>query len=428
MCHFNGPSAPRKSATLTPAEGLAFMRSIPRCLLWFSSSGEFFMDPNALVHVRNAIDLGHQPAILSNGQSFTPELMDELLRIGVRFIRFSVDAYDPDTYRKIRRRGELSKIVNACRYLRARKRDYPTLRVEITNTLFRNTFPAQERFIAFWTGMADAVNFNAEYYNTFHFRNTFMDPGERVDCHLQIYLLPTGQMAPCCAVMVHQHTHQLDWLPHIRDTEPAVALDVFQEMYDTPSSPLANLCKGCEWWILWKKDAAGNSPYCRIVEIDDGTGGWPPADELAESAGYLELNLLGLCNGASLNKDGLTTPVGQWWYAALLPLPPRAAEAEPLFIRLEGDIDQGAIGVALVNADGTALVGPEIVRYAASQPATFHLTAWAGSEARSIVIRNVSSKGRSTFQVRDLHAYRLKRAPDPDLISLETGPPSRAGL
>ena len=148
------------------------------------------MDPNALVHLRNAVALGHQPAILTNGQSFTPELIDELLRIGVRWIHFSVDAYDAETYRKIRRGGELSKIVDACRYLRTRRRDYPRLRVEVNNVLFHKTFPDQQRFIAFWTGLVDAVNFNAEYYGTFHFRNTFFDPGERVDCHLQIYLLP----------------------------------------------------------------------------------------------------------------------------------------------------------------------------------------------------------------------------------------------
>jgi hypothetical protein len=115
-----------------------------------------------------------------------------------------VDAYDPETYRKIRRGGELSKITDACRYLRARKRDYPDLRVEVNNVLFRKIFQDQERFVAFWQGLVDAVNFNAEYYDTFHFRNTFIDPGKRVDCHLQLYLLPTGQMAPC-ARQVSKH-------------------------------------------------------------------------------------------------------------------------------------------------------------------------------------------------------------------------------
>lgn len=59
MCHFNGPLAPRKSATITPEQAMLFMRFIPKGLLWFAATGEFFMDPNALVHLRNAVALGH---------------------------------------------------------------------------------------------------------------------------------------------------------------------------------------------------------------------------------------------------------------------------------------------------------------------------------------------------------------------------------
>jgi len=420
MCHFNGPLAPRKSATITPEEAVAFMRAIPEGLLWFAATGEFFMDPNALVHLRNAVALGHQPAILSNGQSFNPDLIDELLRIGVRMIRFSVDAYDPATYRKIRRGGELSKITDACRYLRTRKRDYPDLRVEVNNVLFHKTFHEQDRFIAFWTGLVDAVNFNAEYYDTFRFRNTFFDPGERVDCHLQLYLLPTGQMAPCCAMMVHQHTHNLDWLPHIRDTEPAAALDILQKMYDNPASQLASLCRDCEWWILWKRDAAGNSPYFKAVQIDTGDGGWPPAVELAEMEAYLTPNRLSVCTGAVLKGATLTTPAGQWWYAALLPLPPAASQSQPLFIRLDADVEDGAVGMALVEADGSTFSGSEVVRRATSQTVTFHLTAHTGSGARSIVIRNVSPDGPSTLRLRGIQAYRLRSAADPDLISIQS--------
>jgi hypothetical protein len=37
------------------------------------------------------------------------------------------------------------------------------------------------------------------------------------------------------------------------------------------------------------------------------------------------------------------------------------------------------------------------------------------------VIRNVSAAGRSTVRLQALHAYRLKRAPDPNLVSIEAG-------
>lgn len=419
MCHFNGPLAPRKSATISPEEAAAFMRDTPKGLLWFAATGEFFMDPNALTHLRNAVALGHKPAILTNGQSLTPALIDELLTIGVRMIRFSVDAYDPETYRKIRRGGELSKIVDACRYLHARKREYPDLRVEVNNVLFHKTFGDQDRFVAFWRGLVDAVNFNAEYYDTFRFRNTFFDRGERVDCHLQLYLLPTGQMAPCCAVTVHQHTHNLDWLPHIRDTQPSVAMEKLQAMYNDPRSPLAALCRDCEWWILWKKDQTGNSPYFKTVEIDSGAAIWPDAGELREVAGELKLNRMVLSNGAFLDGKHLVTPPAQWWYAATLQLPAATCELEPLFIRLEAEIERGAIGVALAQDDGSAFVGREVVgRASFSQPVTFHLMAQTGSAAHSLIIRNVSAEGPSRMRLRSSHTYRLRPASSSNLVSI----------
>ena len=419
MCPFNGPLAPRKSAAITPEEGLAFMRSIPRGVLWFAATGEFFMDPNALLHLRNAVALGHQPAVLTNGQSLNPDLIDELLRIGVRQIRFSVDAYDPETYRKIRHGGELSRIVDACRYLHSRKREHPDLRVEVNNVLFHNTFPHQERFLAFWRGLVDAVNFNAEYYDTFHFRNLFFDPGERVDCHLQLYLLPSGHMTPCCALMVHQHTRDLDWLPHIRETEPAAALDIFQKMYDDPSSPMAEICRQCDWWILWKRDAAGNSPYFKTVQIDDGKSAWPPEQELVEDPSCLSIGHLRLCNAASREGPMITTPAGQWWYAALLPLPPETAESAPLFIRVQVEVHRGALGIALLQADGSTFTTPEVVSRSSPETTALHLTAAAGSAARSIVFRNVSPDGPSSFSLRSVNTYRLQSAPEPSLVSIQ---------
>jgi hypothetical protein len=422
MCHFNGPLAPRKSATLAPDEALAFMTAIPKGRLWFAATGEFLMDPNALVHLRNAVECGHEPCILSNGQLFTKELIDEILTIGVRMIRFSVDAYDPETYRKIRRGGELAKIVSACHYLRSRKKDYPELRVEVNNVLFRKTFGEQDRFVAFWRGLVDAVNFNAEYYNTFQFRNLFFDPGERVDCHLQLYLLPTGQMAPCCAVMVHQHTHNLDWLPHIRDTQPQAALDRFQQMYDDPSSPLANLCKNCQWWVLWKRDERGNSPYFKTVEIDCGSATWPSENQLSESRDLLKVRDLIICEGSSHNRNSaeLMTPALQWWYAAMLRLPDRATDHEPLFIRVEAQVENGAIGIGLVEADLSTYCGREIVRTTSAGATTFDFDASIHSRAHWLVIRNLTGSGRSSMRLSAIRAYRLKRPVDACLVSIET--------
>lgn len=273
MCHFNGPWAPRKQGVLTVDEVKTYLEQIPRGPVWFAGTGEFFMDPNALTHLRNAVALGHQPCILTNGLLLTPALMDEILDLGVRSFHISVDEIAPEKYRKIRIGGDLQIILDSCAYLRARKTKYPDLHVGINVTLFRKTFLRQQEFIDYWRGKVDQVNFNAEYYDIFKFRNTFFEAEQRCDCHLKVYLLPTGQMAPCCAMTVYQHHHQVDWLPHIRDTTPEEALRRFHEMYRDPSSPLGQLCKGCDWWIMWARDAEGKTanpcgtPYLRCVSL-----------------------------------------------------------------------------------------------------------------------------------------------------------------
>ena len=273
MCHFNGPTAVRKAGTLTPEQVKKYLHETPPGQeMGFAGTGEFFMDPNSLDHLQAAVDAGHKPYVLTNGQLLTPELIDKILAIGVRSVRISVDAIEADQYRKVRQGGELSVILDACEYLKQQKQKYPDLRVEINNTLFLNTVKRQDEFIEFWRGKVDAVNFNAEYYDIFKFRNKFFEPQERNDCEMSVYLLPTGQMAPCCAMMVYQHYHNVDWLPHIDETTPAEAYDRFVSLYNDPNSDFRqNICSKCDWWIMWAKDedGSGNSAYFRSVQLTE---------------------------------------------------------------------------------------------------------------------------------------------------------------
>ncbi len=58
----------------------------------------------------------------------------------------------------------------------------------------------------------------AEYYDVLKFRNLFFVPEKRNDCHIQLYVLPSGQITPCCAMMVQSHEADTSWLPNIADT------------------------------------------------------------------------------------------------------------------------------------------------------------------------------------------------------------------
>lgn len=271
FCHFNGPQAPKKAKQLSPDLVVKALRDLPRgSQVYFAATGEFFMDPNAVAHLTAAVEFGLVPLILTHGQLFSPELLDQLLLLGVRHFRMSCDAVEPKAYAKIRRGGELQKILDAAAQLRERKSTYPDINVEINCTLLSNSFHKQDEMTEFWRGKVDAVNFNAEYYDIFQFRNTHYLPEERVDCNLQTYVLPSGKIAPCCAVMVYAHDHDVSWLPDIRTHSLQEAHELLSDMYEDPKSELSSLCKKCDWWIMWTSKN-GTTPYLRCVPLDEKT-------------------------------------------------------------------------------------------------------------------------------------------------------------
>lgn len=271
MCHFHGPRAPakRKKESLKPPQVFKFMRDILFCEgLWFGGLGEFFVDPNAVEYLYRATELGLSPCVLTNGQLLTNDIIDQVLKSGVRNIRISVDAINSEEYRHIRRGGDFAKIIEACAYLKAKKKTYPNLRVEANAVLLKDVFPRQEEFINFWRGKIDQVNFHAEYYEIFKFRNTVIPiPKNRTTCNLQVYLLPSGKMVPCCAVMAYQHYYDVEWLPHIDNTSPYLAYRQFQMMHKDPSSELRKLCRQCEWWIMFAHSQEGKNPFGYIVHL-----------------------------------------------------------------------------------------------------------------------------------------------------------------
>src|SRR5262249_6441544 len=305
MCHFNGPAATKLHSTLTIEEVRKFVSSIPPGPLWFAATGEFLMDPHALDHLRTAVAFGHRPCVLTHGQLLTPQIMDSMLEIGVREITISVDAIEPARYRRIRRGGEFGKILEARAYLRSKKSAYPDVMVTIANVLFKNSLGRQAEFERFWTGRADRVSFQAEYYNTFQLRNLLYDPGERTDCDLRVYLMPNGRMAPCCAMTVYQHNRDVEWLPHIRNTTPGEALEHFHKLYADPPSPLQQLCRECDWWMMFKQGEQGHSAFTRTAILPDlAPGVSPEAPKTEERFGVFHLGEAVSSNQATICGGG----------------------------------------------------------------------------------------------------------------------------
>lgn len=269
FCHFNGPNAIKKAKTLDPEMVVSGLKQVPAGqTVHFAATGDFFQDPNALNHLRASVNLGHPVNVLSHGQSMPPSLLDEMLTLGARQFRFSVDHIERRQYAKIRRGGELERVLATIEYLRDRKADTPDINVEVNCILIGDAKDRMEEFADFWSGRVDAIHFHAEYYDTLKFRNLFFVPEKRNDCHIQLYVLPSGQVTPCCAMMVKAHETDVPWLPNIRDVPLQAAYDQLCDMYEDPNSELGKICSQCQWWVMWSEQRGDCSPYMKSVRFD----------------------------------------------------------------------------------------------------------------------------------------------------------------
>jgi hypothetical protein len=269
MCHFNGPKAIKKARTLAPELVRQVLESQPRGgRVTFVATGEFFSDPNALLHLRTARDLGLVPRVITHGQLLTPAFTDEVLEAGVREVIFSVDAIDARQYARIRRGGELQVVLDACAHLRRRKATYPDLRVGVSAICFAKQFHERAVVEAFWRDRVDHLQFVSEYHDIFHLRRLFSLPEKRGNCELKLIPVPSGRVAPCCAIAIYAHDEDVSWLPHLERDTPEEAYRKLCDLYDDPNSPLSKLCAKCDWWTQFHTDARGNSPICSRVQFD----------------------------------------------------------------------------------------------------------------------------------------------------------------
>lgn len=269
FCHFNGPNATKKAKTLAPELVEKGLREAPAGRkVHFAATGDFFQDPHAMAHLQKCVELGHPANVLSHGQSMPPSRIDEMLAMGVREFRFSVDHIEPRAYAKIRRGGDLDRVLATIAYLRLRKDQIPDISVEVNCIVIGDTRHRMQEFADFWSDKVDAIHFHAEYYDVLKFRNLFFVPEQRNDCHIQLYVLPSGQIAPCCAMMVQSHENDTSWLPNIADTSLHDAYDKLCDMYEDPTSELGKVCAKCQWWIMWSDQKDGGTPYMRTVRFD----------------------------------------------------------------------------------------------------------------------------------------------------------------
>ena len=95
----------------------------------------------------------------------------------------------------------------------------------------------------------------------------------------------------------------------------------------------------------------------------------------------------------------VTTPETQWAYAAEIPQNGSAHIAGEASVWIEVDCEHGAVGIALLDRDGSNFL---MEMQVAGRGQTVVLTAKNLDEAKSIVIRNTSTRGASTAVLRGI--------------------------
>ena len=270
MCHFNGPKAGRRGATtLDPEIVLDILKTRPKDdQFWFVATGEFFSDPSALRYIRAASELGLSPGAISHGQLLQPGFIDDILAAGLKRLLISVDSIDAAQYAKIRRGGSLETILDAFAYLREKQQAGADISFGVSAICFPKPKHTKQEVAEFWRDKVDFLQFVAEYRDVFRLQQLFFLPECRTDCRLELVPLPTGKVAPCCAIAIYAHDHDVSWLPDLAETGQESAYRQLCDLYDDPASPLARLCTQCDWWTQFHVDERGNTPIFERIWFD----------------------------------------------------------------------------------------------------------------------------------------------------------------
>lgn len=183
------------------ASGLASIR--------LGLTGEPLLRKDILDFVRLARDRGVMDVMLiTNGQVLSREMSRALIQAGLTRLMVSLDAIRPETYRRIRRGGDLETVMdNVHGFLKLRRAmasDLPLLRVSFVKMSF-NEAESQD-FRMYWADKADYISFQ-EYTNILERSDTDFfqavrpraanfrcpDPWQRMS------LFVNGDLFPCCS-------------------------------------------------------------------------------------------------------------------------------------------------------------------------------------------------------------------------------------
>jgi len=132
----------------------------PETRIWFAQMGEALVEPDNLISmIRYAKALGHDNLHLNtNGGLLTTDISKQLVESGISNIYFGLDAFDTETYDKIRCEGDYTYTVNAINdFVKINKAAGTPVKVAVQFIVMDENIHQQDSFKEYWLGQGAIV-------------------------------------------------------------------------------------------------------------------------------------------------------------------------------------------------------------------------------------------------------------------------------
>lgn len=124
----------------------------PKTRFWFCYFGEPTLSKQLSKRIRIAKEKGIEQTIInSNGNFLIPRICDELIQSGLDEIYIGLDAATPETYARVRVRGDYDTVLQNIHYLRKHKGD--NLKVAVQFGVYEENEHELEAFKKYWTDL-----------------------------------------------------------------------------------------------------------------------------------------------------------------------------------------------------------------------------------------------------------------------------------
>jgi len=131
-----------------------------RRFIHLNNIGEPLLNPNFLDIVAMGKERNHHVSFCTNGSMLNKKLADELLKLNVDFIGFSVEGLTKETFESIRVGANYEKVVDNIRYYSSKIKDVnPDGKTQVQSIISNQTLLIRDDFENFWKQYVDNVIF-----------------------------------------------------------------------------------------------------------------------------------------------------------------------------------------------------------------------------------------------------------------------------